>query len=429
SASFTLEYELNQQETMGTVATGKNAFETFQFDFAKPNLIKASCTRERDAKYRWEIGCDGKYLLRVFNGTAYIEQAAGNLPDLLRQEGTAWGWDYFVNPREVLSMFDPKALTQFLGGRSIRYGGTRKFGSLNVDYVILSFPPGSVYKRLHFFIATGQYPVPLMMVRDGDRFYPAPYKMDDPANKERSLDTEWRFKNWRFNSGVTRDSFRLTMPNQPLVSAMSDMAYAPKRGLPKFVGSQLPQFTVIDQDGTSISSDVLLGDKPAVLFLWHDEDRFHQYWNEVTAAENRYGADKIQTFAIYLDVGNQGKAEVQSILQAAVDTDKLENAETEVRPRLFAALNYSDKRLLQAERYAYSEICAVIDDSRKVVFQQPGYGRFDFRKSVLKAADSMLRGRDFIAEQISAAEAANASLEREKKEWNQRFQTSWDENP
>ncbi|MEM6471187.1 MAG: hypothetical protein AAF802_16625, partial [Planctomycetota bacterium] len=46
SASFTLEYELNQQETMGTVATGKNAFETFQFDFAKPNLIKASCTRE-----------------------------------------------------------------------------------------------------------------------------------------------------------------------------------------------------------------------------------------------------------------------------------------------------------------------------------------------------------------------------------------------
>lgn len=79
SVRFTLEYELNQQETMGTVATGRKPFETFDFEFAKPNLLKASCTRKRDDKYRWEVGCDGNYLLRIFSGTVFVEPAADNV--------------------------------------------------------------------------------------------------------------------------------------------------------------------------------------------------------------------------------------------------------------------------------------------------------------------------------------------------------------
>ncbi|MEM9412564.1 MAG: DUF2092 domain-containing protein, partial [Planctomycetota bacterium] len=425
SVSFTLEYELNQQETMGAVATGKKPFETFAVDFAKPNLLKASCTRNRDAKYRWEIGSDGKYLQRIANGNVSVELAAENLTEMLRQKGTEHGWDYYVNLREVLSMFDPKALRERMSNVSFRYAGTRNFGSIDADCVVVDMPEDSVYKRLHLFISKGKYPVPLMMVRDGDRFYSKSFTVDDPENKQRSLDTEWRFTNWKFNAPVERESFRLTMPEKQRLLEDDKASRPEKPVMGKFVGTQLPDFTVYDQQGKTLRSDALLGDKPAVLFFWHDEGQFHKLWREIVAAEEKFGADQIRTFGIYINPQSKQPEAVQQILTSAVDPDTLKEAGIKTSPRIYAASGYGDRRILQSQSYVISAVCAAVDGSGKIVMQRPGYGRADCRESVLGAAEAILQGRDYIAEQQQAIKSFATNQQNAKEQWNQKFETSW----
>ncbi|MEL6898567.1 MAG: hypothetical protein AAFP90_20920, partial [Planctomycetota bacterium] len=98
-----IEYELNQQITMGAVGSVNPAFERFELAFAKPNLLKVVDSQPRDAEYRWEMGCDGKYLQRVVFGKVTVEEAAQTLPEMLRQDGATSGWAYYLDPREVFS--------------------------------------------------------------------------------------------------------------------------------------------------------------------------------------------------------------------------------------------------------------------------------------------------------------------------------------
>ncbi|MEM9411230.1 MAG: hypothetical protein AAGA30_08960, partial [Planctomycetota bacterium] len=421
---FTLEYELNQQETMGAVSTGEKPFETFAIEFAKPNLLKASCTRNRDAKYRWEIACDGTYLQRVANGSVFVEPAAANLTEMLRQKGTEHGWDYYVNLREVLSMFDSKAMQERMSDFSYRYAGTRNFGSIDADCVVIGMPEDSVYNRLRLFISKGKYPVPLMMVRDGDRVYSDNFPADDPENKLRSLDTEWRFTNWKFNAPIEWKNFKLTMPKKQRLVAGDKRSNPKQPVMGKFVGTQLPDFTVYNQQGKIIKSDELLGDKPAILFFWHDEGQFHKKWREIVAAEKQFGSDQIRTFAIYNNSRSKQPEAVQQILQSAVDPAKLKEAGITTSPRVFAALRYQDRRVLQPQNYVFLSICAAVDDSGNVVMQRASY-QGDFSDSVLKAADAILDSRDYIAEQQQAMEVFAANQESSKEQWDQKFETSW----
>ena len=425
AVSFTLEYELNQQETMGAVATGKKPFETFDIEFAKPNLFKASCTRERNAKYRWEIGSDGKYLQRITNGNVSVEPAAENLKALLRQKGTESGWSYYVNLREVFSMFDPNALAEQTWGSNPRYAGTRNFGSIDSDYVIFDLIDDSVYQRLHLFVSKGKYPVPLMMVRDGDRVYPDSFPADDPGNKQRMLDTEWRFTNWQFNQPVERERFKHTMPKRQRLVVGDKATSLEKPVMGKFVGSKLPDLTVYDQQGNTFRSDELLGDKPAILFFWHDEGQFHQLWREIVAAEERFGADKIRTFAIYINPQSKQPEAVQQIMKSAGDPETLKKEGIKTSPRIFATSRYGDRRVLQDQRYVISAVCAAVDGSGKIVMQRPGYGTPECRNSVMGAADAILQGRDYIAEQKQSISSFAENQKTTKEQWDQKFQSSW----
>ncbi|MEM9941136.1 MAG: DUF2092 domain-containing protein [Planctomycetota bacterium] len=427
AVSFTLEYELNQQETMGAVSTGKKPFESFDIEFAKPNLLKASCTRNRNAKYRWEIGSDGQYLQRITNGNVTVEPVADSLTEMLRQKGTESGWSYYVNLREILSMFDPNAIAEQTWGRNPRYLGTRNFGSIDADYVIFDLSDDSVYQRFHLFVSKGKYPIPLMMIRDGDRVYSDNFPADDPKNKKRSLDTEWRFTDWKFNSPVKRESFKLSMPEKhTLVTLKSGNASTSKPPIMgKFVGSAIPKFIVYDDQGTTIQSDELLGDKPAILFFWHDEGQFYKNWREIVVAEDKFGADQIRAFAIYNNTRSKPQDAVEQLMSSLVDPEKLKEAGISTIPKMFATLRYRDRRVLQPQNYVVLSVCAVVDGSGKIVMQQPRY-RGEFSNAVLKASDAILKGKDYIVEQEQAIEAFNQNQKNQKKEWDQKFKMSWE---
>ncbi|MEO1525947.1 MAG: hypothetical protein AAFX06_10945 [Planctomycetota bacterium] len=427
SVSFTIEYELNQQFTMGAVGGVNPAFERFEFKFARPNLLKIVDSYERDFQYRWEMASDGKYLLRLFNGTVSVEDAAPSLAKMLGQRGTSRGWAYYLGPREILSMFSRETLSKRIDGWSIRYGGIRDFGAVETDYVVIDYPEeiykDSLYKKLHLFIARGEYPIPLMMVRDGDLVYESGFEVDDPSNRLRSRDTEWRFKNWRFNFPVDRESFKLTMPSQKMVDSMGDFESATKLSMPPFVGTKLPSFSVVNPSGKVIESRELLGDKTTVLLLWHDESKFLEDWKSASKAEAEYGADQIQTVAVY--IGSGGSNEVASeMFDRLCAPEELEKAGIVNAPRFFIAKGYSDRRLLQNERYALSGVCAVIDASGTVIDKNPSYSK-GLQDLVLRSALAVIEGRDYVDEELRRVEDNIRALQRKKDAWNKKFESSW----
>ncbi|MEM9827450.1 MAG: hypothetical protein AAF958_12720 [Planctomycetota bacterium] len=428
SVQFTLEYELNQQIVMGAVGSFNSAFERFEIQFAKPNLLKITDSHDREEKNRWEMGSDGRYLQRVISGMVAVEEVADSLPEMLRQSGTQKRWDYFLNPRELLSLFNSQALTERLEGWGIRYGGTRDFGDVLVDYVLLDFPQAmaekSVYKRIHLFVAQGEYPLPLMMVRDGDRFYSSNFRLDDPSNRTRSLDTEWRFTDWKLNAPVRREDFKLSMPKQPPVQSMEKLS-PPKLKLAAFVGNDLPEFNVVDGDGKVIRSTVLLDGKPTVLLLWHDRARFLEDWREAASAERKFGVENVHTIGVYVGAKSGDPETRRQILKSVQNTEAMAEAGVVIRPRVFFAQGYRDTRVLQEERYALLGVCAVVDSAGTVVDKYPGPGGRDFARLGIDATSAILEGKDFVAQQLQGIAETKATLQRQRDDWNRRFESSW----
>ncbi|MEO1615602.1 MAG: hypothetical protein AAFV88_07130 [Planctomycetota bacterium] len=428
TASFTLEYELNSQTTMGVIEYF-NAYSAYDFEYAKPNRLKISDRRPRDEPYHWEIGSDGTYVLRTDSGSSMVEKAAPTLPALLRQETLGQGYGYLVDARGVMSFFDPTAMSEWNNGRKLSYCGTREFGSVTADYVQFELSETDrkaiPYKRLHLFIAQGEYPVPLLLVRDSDR--PMSGYSDDAGNDPndrltRQRDTEWRFTNWRFNEKKNAESFRLTMPKLSVVDSLDDMPFGVKTSLPRFVGTPLPAFTAKGTNGEELNLESLKNGKHTVLFFWQNERSFLEKWKAVEAAEAKFGSDRVQTFALYIAFG-ANQQQTSQRFDSILDPETIAKAGIRIQPRLFDVTE--NRFILQAERGVTSERCAVVDPSGQIVNTQPGYGRFDYEEMVLNSVEGLLQSRDLVQEQRDSVAKENARQDAMRNEWDERFKTSW----
>ncbi|MEM6692753.1 MAG: hypothetical protein AAF664_25215, partial [Planctomycetota bacterium] len=264
SCTFVLDYELNSQTTMGVIETRRTdgkCCNSFDFKFAKPNLLKISDRKKRDEKYHWEIGSDGTYVLRTDFETTTIEKAAMDFSELLEQDCLAQGWGYSVDARGILSMFDPESLEKRNRERKVYYAGETRFGPIMADRLLIQRTDeeakATSYKRMHLFVAQGAYPVPLMMVHDCDRpisLYTNNEESDKADKYTRELDTEWKFTNWQFNEHFPREDFELSMPSQPIVTRSQSKSYRPKAYLPAFVGTKVGKFSAVDVNGNEFSS-------------------------------------------------------------------------------------------------------------------------------------------------------------------------------
>ncbi|MEL7336137.1 MAG: hypothetical protein AAFN70_08065, partial [Planctomycetota bacterium] len=147
--------------------------------------------------------------------------------------------------------------------------------------------------------------------------------------------------------------------------------------------------------------------------------------HQASAAERKYGSDKVQTFAIYIDVDSRDKKKSWQMIDSISSKKELAEAGVAVQPRIFIADDYRDRRLLQEARYATYGVCAVIDVAGRVINKYPGPSVRDFAKLSLDGIDAVLSGRDFVAEQLQAIANTKANQRRMKDEWNTKFESSW----
>ena len=343
----------------------------------------------------------------------------------MEQEALALRWAYLVDARGVLSLFDRDALANWNEGRTLRYCGTRQFGSVTADYIVMDLPENTgPYKRIHLWIAQGEHPVPLMLVRDGDRSYiwsPADEREDSLT---RQLDTEWRFTNWRLNEPMDARSFRLTM-RRPVGRFFRNVQTAMKvTEIPLFMGSPLPEFTAINADRNTLDRDTLLNGKHTVLLVWHDKNSFLRNLKAAEAAEAKYGSDAVQTIGLYVGVDAK-KQQASELLQSFLNPDMIANAGLRVRPWLYRVTK--NRTLLQGRRDVLGERCAVIDPSGVIIDTLPSYVGFDFASMVVTSIGASLESRDVVQERRESLRQLEVSQQESIKFWNERFKTSWDD--
>ncbi|MEM7477985.1 MAG: DUF2092 domain-containing protein [Planctomycetota bacterium] len=437
SCSFSLDYELNSQTTMGVIESEREAgkyCDSYDFKFAKPNLLRVSDRKKRDDKYHWEIGSDGTYVLRTDFDTTTIELAAADFRELLEQDSLARGWAYSVDARGILSMFDPESFKKQNKGRRAYYVGETNFGSIKADRLFIQLTEEEAkvtyYKRMHLFVAQGAYPVPLMIVRDCDRLISI-YTNSEASIKAdrytRELDTEWKFMNWKFNTEFPRKDFQLSMPSQPLVTRSESQEYRRKEYLPAFVDSPLAKFSAIDVDGKEFSSEELLDGKPTVLLLWNDVKVLSVQWKGIDEALAKFESDQVQAYAIYIGL-NRNEAETRKMLRGLLEAEALEEAGYAGEANL---LFIKDNRyLMQPEIGVMSSWVAVTDANRKVVdvnlgYQYPSNNVRDVAQVVEDNVTALLEGRDVVAEKREQIAEIIAAREQTRKYWDRKFLTSW----
>ncbi|MEM9700909.1 MAG: hypothetical protein AAF907_00530 [Planctomycetota bacterium] len=422
SVRFTLEYDLNRQSTMGVVETGNNPAEYYDFVYAQPNLFRASDRRPRSDKYHWEIASDGESFLRTVGGTVFVEPAPGTLVEMLRRPGFDPSWAYYVDARGVMSLFDPWALAEWTAGRQVGYAGVRQFGETAADYVVIEAPDPNatsvLYKKWHVFLSRGPRPVPLLIVRDGDKENYWSADDGDDVSNPRGFDTEWRFTNWSFNEPDVKRAFGMTMPEQQLVESPDDLAHGDRTSLPRFVGSQLPEFTARDERDDIVRLTDFAEGRPFVLLLWNDEVMFHRRWRAASAAEAKFGENRVKTYALYIGRENDPE-ERRSLFEGLADPEVLKEREVVVPPRFLSRC--SERRLLQEMRGVTSGRCVVVDAAGTIVDTQPSYGRTDFRQMTLTSVSGLLKERDVVADQQRMLDERNAARAERVERWEAKF--------
>lgn len=202
------------------------------------------------------------------------------------------------------------------------------------------------------------------------------------------------------------------------------MAYRKGATLPRFVGEQLPEFSVTDESGKRLDVTAVLDGKPSVLLFWTRKRALLEQWKAIEEAELKFGGEKVQAIALYIGF-DRGKQERNEMFDSILQPDAMKDAGLKLRPRIYDATR--SRYVLQAERGVLSGRFAIVNSTGKIINTRPAFGRFDFNEMALQTVEAILQSRDFIAEMEQNNAKRAAKWKRSRDDWNQRFQTSWNQ--
>ncbi|MEM6674739.1 MAG: DUF2092 domain-containing protein [Planctomycetota bacterium] len=282
SLRFRLRYHIDEEGSMGFVGA-----DTVQaIALARPDRFSVRPAPGGPGNSGVVLVGNGDHVLRYSRGRVFAEASPGTLKDITQlsalQRYDGWG----LEVDRVLSLLDGDALESLIAQANVVHGGTRQFGGVTVDRVVLR----DRNQELHWnrigwevFIARGGRPVPLAIRLDQDD------TLSYLADRVRFSDSWIHFEDWTFNDVDESTAFTEDLTDVEVVDDPRALFAGEPTELNPMVGRALPGFTARDLSGAPRSSAEVFAERPGVLLL--SDDRCHlvgAWWEGIAELAQRY---------------------------------------------------------------------------------------------------------------------------------------------
>ncbi|MEM7477984.1 MAG: hypothetical protein AAF483_23615, partial [Planctomycetota bacterium] len=300
SIAFQALKHTDEEGTMGFV--GGDQRITLQF--AHPNQL-AYCWKSLDQSNGFvEVISDGEFIIRREYGRCYVSAAPQKFTELVAstplKKSSAWRFD----AAQILRLFSAESLDDLLRSCEVSYRGTRNFGPVKTDRLILDgggpTPNDWWSVRWELYIAQGDQPVPVYLRPDLDGLFPS------LAGKDRWSASDVRFTDWSFGDSDPI-AFRVEVgKGEELVDSRNALSVGEAEILNPMVGQPLPDFSGVDRAGQSITRDEIVGKKPLVLILWGSENAaIGPWWEKFDLVRKKYESRGIRFETLHIGDDSQ----------------------------------------------------------------------------------------------------------------------------
>ncbi len=296
SCRFKVAFNIHEQGAAGPTMANTPGPLNHQVAYAKPNRLMVVKEGSRSDKYHFEIGSDGRNIMRIEGGHVFVTEAPASLGELVRHEAVRPRGFWRLDAASLLSLFDPDSLEALMKPREVYHRGTKDYGGVTTDHVVMKGDrTDEGFYEWHLYIARGDNPVLVRIVPEYERAF-------DPKivqGRQRFKDSDWRFTEWAFNDSAVEESFTLTMPELPLVDSMHRIFRGEPTSVDPAVGKPHAEFRAIDSDGNTVESSTMAGSNPFVLVFFGDANQLPYVWTHFDQIESRFGAQGVKVFAVY----------------------------------------------------------------------------------------------------------------------------------